>query len=307
MKIVASQRKNASSRGGQGFTLIELLVVIAIIAILAAILFPVFAQAREKARAISCLSNCKQIGLGLAMYVQDFDETFPFSYGYDKASDTYFDWVDEVYPYIKNGKNSDPAKRGQDSGLFHCPSDSTGGNQTRSYTTNANLMGSGSAAWGTPNYGKTLASMQRPADVLAIAEVNKGLQNGSPNIPTDLVRMGGDVALDPASLDAAKWYAYYNKCVDYTTMNQEFPSYGWTSKYPSFRHNRTGKRSGYANVVFGDGHAKAMRHGIMTPGAWLPALSDDIASQGADFQKNLPGSCKFSDATPALPDDSILP
>ncbi|MBC7807537.1 MAG: prepilin-type N-terminal cleavage/methylation domain-containing protein, partial [Akkermansiaceae bacterium] len=60
-----------------GFTLIELLVVIAIIAILAAILFPVFAQAREKARQISCLSNQKQIGIAMMMYVQDYDETYP--------------------------------------------------------------------------------------------------------------------------------------------------------------------------------------------------------------------------------------
>ena len=61
----------------RGFTLIELLVVIAIIAILAAILFPVFARAREKARCTSCLSNLKQIGLGLAMYISDYDETWP--------------------------------------------------------------------------------------------------------------------------------------------------------------------------------------------------------------------------------------
>jgi len=59
-----------------GFTLIELLVVIAIIAILAAILFPVFSQARESARKTACLSNTKQIGLAVSMYVQDYDETF---------------------------------------------------------------------------------------------------------------------------------------------------------------------------------------------------------------------------------------
>lgn len=64
----------------KGFTLIELLVVIAIIAILAAILFPVFAKAREKARQTSCLSNCKQLGLGLYMYTQDYDEMLPFNF-----------------------------------------------------------------------------------------------------------------------------------------------------------------------------------------------------------------------------------
>jgi prepilin-type N-terminal cleavage/methylation domain-containing protein len=65
-------------RRSDGFTLIELLVVIAIIALLAAILFPVFARVREKGRQAVCLSNLKQLGMGVMMYIQDYDETFPF-------------------------------------------------------------------------------------------------------------------------------------------------------------------------------------------------------------------------------------
>lgn len=89
----------------QGFTLIELLVVIAIIAILAAILFPVFAQAREKARAISCLSNCNQIGKATIMYTDDYDGTYP--YGREQAAPVCFTtdmkiWPAFVQPYIKN-------------------------------------------------------------------------------------------------------------------------------------------------------------------------------------------------------------
>ncbi|TSC92743.1 MAG: prepilin-type N-terminal cleavage/methylation domain [Candidatus Berkelbacteria bacterium Licking1014_85] len=90
----------------KGFTLIEMLIVITIIAILAAILFPVFARAREKARQASCQSNLKQIGLAMAMYEQDYDEQLPYSWldtngtvGY-QPSDT--QWVDMIMPYIKN-------------------------------------------------------------------------------------------------------------------------------------------------------------------------------------------------------------
>ncbi len=85
----------------QGFTLIELLVVIAIIAILAAILFPVFAQAREKARAIACISNEKQVGLALMIYVQDYDEVLPEA-SYVGNRPYYPKWMDSLYPYVKN-------------------------------------------------------------------------------------------------------------------------------------------------------------------------------------------------------------
>lgn len=98
----------------KAFTLIELLVVIAIIAILAAILFPVFAQAREKARTTVCLSNQKQFGLGLLMYVQDYDETFPINLymgGDSSGNPCTMTSYQEIMPYIKNSQ------------LFLCPSD----------------------------------------------------------------------------------------------------------------------------------------------------------------------------------------
>jgi prepilin-type N-terminal cleavage/methylation domain-containing protein/prepilin-type processing-associated H-X9-DG protein len=106
----------------RGFTLIELLVVIAIISIIAAILFPVFAQAREKAREITCVSNARQVGMAVQMYLQDNDETMPIFEMYNRAasdggppgSPTHKGVEDEVAPYTKSVD------------LFRCPDDSGG-------------------------------------------------------------------------------------------------------------------------------------------------------------------------------------
>jgi prepilin-type N-terminal cleavage/methylation domain-containing protein/prepilin-type processing-associated H-X9-DG protein len=94
----------------KGFTLIELLVVVAIIAIIAAILFPVFAKAREKARQTVCLSNMRQIGTAMMMYCQDYDDCFPLVMRDDTVN--YSDWCNDLYPYIKSLE------------IFHCPSSS---------------------------------------------------------------------------------------------------------------------------------------------------------------------------------------
>ncbi len=115
----SARRQRLSAR--RGFTLIELLVVIAIIAILAAILFPVFARARENARRASCMSNLKQIGLGMLQYTQDYDEKYPmafytgrnvqtnaampgakFSVSDGSISGNWITWMDITFPYLKS-------------------------------------------------------------------------------------------------------------------------------------------------------------------------------------------------------------
>ncbi len=116
LQIPVSRRKPAPDGAKRGFTLIELLVVIAIIAILAAILFPVFAKARENARRISCISNLKQIGLGLMQYTQDYDEVLVANWGgpdgwqASSPSLNRYKWMDSIHPYVKSEQ------------IYNCPS-----------------------------------------------------------------------------------------------------------------------------------------------------------------------------------------
>lgn len=139
----------------RGFTLIELLVVIAIIAILAAILFPVFARAREAARQTSCRSNVKQLGTALSMYAQDYDEALAPYAAIVSGSPIYY-WPTTLNTYVKNGQ------------MYKCPSDA---NQANTFTTSDPLDFTVSYGYNW-NFlsGASLAAVQKPADTVAYVD-----------------------------------------------------------------------------------------------------------------------------------------
>ena len=215
----------------RGFTLIELLVVIAIIAILAAILFPVFAKAREKARQASCLSNVKQISLGILQYAQDYDEGFPGLY-MGNATNGYYGIISELDPYIKNSQ------------VHNCPSSDAASIPTsslgsRSYCYPSNLFPS-------LNAGPKMGTILRPAEIVMMCD---GLPDGNLAGCLWIPSRGesGPFKCDPDGSNCQICGGKHNSMFSHTGS-------------PTTGFNVLERHNGVANVGFCDGHAKAMKH-----------------------------------------------
>ncbi|BCM89332.1 hypothetical protein IAD21_01178 [Abditibacteriota bacterium] len=228
----------SSSHKRFGFTLIELLVVIAIIAILAAILFPVFARARENARRSSCQSNLKQIGLGMLQYCQDYDETTPLVWaGTDSADSTAvgvagdrYKWMDGIFPYVKSEQ------------LFVCPSASNqvykfrGGNNYGSYACNRMYADPGGGAEppmssvALPNP-VSLAKMSQPATTVWVLDGR---------------RTGGGMGFDISTTGVSATDPYITTGDPRTLLD------GYNNEVVE-RHLNT------VNVLYCDGHVKSMK------------------------------------------------
>ena len=263
----------------KGFTLIELLVVIAIIAILAAILFPVFAKAREKARQISCASNMKQLALGILQYNQDYDESMP-------TTNTIWGggWAGDIYPYVKS------------KGVYACPDDSTdpGGTQYSrvSYALNVNVLppyvdGSGSGYSG--NYftraGSPALSAQRsPANTVLLFEIQKQVYLDPSNQSEQQSAIGdGAVGSNPngspsggcgKGLDSSNCSAVYA-----TGQIDGYNIPNWNGKL--------GVHTDGANYAALDGHVKFVRPsqvsgGLTAPTPTSPADSTNTTAAGTD-------------------------
>jgi prepilin-type N-terminal cleavage/methylation domain-containing protein/prepilin-type processing-associated H-X9-DG protein len=224
--------RGRTSRERSGFTLIELLVVIAIIAILAAILFPVFARAREKARQTSCSSQIKQIGLAMHLYYEDWDETFqPERYGEQLGNG--LGWTDRIRAYNKTF------------GLFHCPSSTTNYGYTISGAAESWGEGSsGSSTWGAGS----LSDVKNPTLMIQFSEC-PGTGKFLPD-PTKAVQNVGDSDQDTDVQPDGMVYGASAKKRSSVPADDVADTGNWWWMYFPGRHN------GGMNVCFMDSHVK---------------------------------------------------
>ncbi len=252
-KSLGSARVNTAPKG---FTLIELLVVIAIIGILAAILFPVFARARENARRSSCQSNLKQIGLGLMQYSQDYDERF-VPCGRNTADANYNDpWAEVIQPYMKSKQ------------VFRCPSNPE--ELPMSFTpTNARI---------TTNY---------------IANGTRGAQTGSSGLnysrPLDNVDFSTGATILSRSLAESTEPSRTIIVLEFTRRAGESGGFA-----PNFNSTSPGNGQlwatdhlGTSNYLFVDGHVKAMKPTATVSGAVMYALDPASVSTGGTSYNTL--------------------
>nr|WP_309688990.1 prepilin-type N-terminal cleavage/methylation domain-containing protein [Armatimonas sp.] len=262
------------ARRRQTFTLIELLVVIAIIAILAAILFPVFARAREQARKTACLSNLKQIGTALLMYCQDYDETLvPVAIGVCPGP-TAFSWADLSYAYTKNEKLFDcptatlrmKLNAALNPPRFHRDRGGTGVGVNTDCTTGAPIATGLGFNYGVNAFGPQTGQTDQTAGPFwtrGSGEMPNGSLAAHPK-PAEIIAIADSRGASPWSMAGGNGV-------------YDLPSVDGQADARRHSGDRTLQNYGSLNVMFMDGHAKYtnLRKSVQVPGNIWTVRDDD--------------------------------